>query len=127
MSTVQYDNYDIQTVEYGCIIRDSSGKYIASTPTEDEAIEYVKDLTDNIKEKPSIDWYRRFEVYCKNLPGKCYPDGDKMATTNGRALTRYIESFTAATNTKIVTRVCYIGGEYFHFVESVEANEVVYS
>lgn len=128
---MQYRGYEIQTTEEGCIVRNSTGDYLISTPTDDEATEYVDDLLDEtstekeIKESKarSIDWYSRFSKYCDKLPGKCYPeDREYFGTTNRTALSRFIKSFEQATDAKVFVDSKYIGGELFYIVFRVEHN-----
>ena len=128
---MRYRGYEIQTTEEGCIVRNSKGDYLVSTPTYDEAAEYVDDLIDDastekeLKEYKanSIDWYNRFDKYCNKLPGKCYPeDRGYFGTTNRTTLSRFIKSFEQATNTKVFVDSKYIDGELFYIVVRVEHN-----
>ena len=36
---MEYNDYQIQFSDYGCIIRDSKGKYVGQAINEDEAME----------------------------------------------------------------------------------------
>lgn len=121
---MQYNGYEIQKVEYGYIIRDSNGKYIISVENDTAA----KDLVDEINSsdtlplnKCPIDWYKRFERYCKSMRGRVYPDGSgRFGCVFEKTLYRYIKSFEKHTNTKVHISTEYHGGEYFYMVDSVE-------
>lgn len=123
---MQYKGYEIQITGEGCIIRNGNGDYIVSTPDETEAKEYIDDLEDEIAASKELttNWYKRFEQYCKNLPGKCYPieDKTKFGTIYGKALEKYVNSFKAATNTSIVIETRIIGEEMFYIVMEVYKN-----
>lgn len=125
---MQYKGYELQLTDEGCIIRDSKGEYITSTSTEKEAEEYIEDIEEekvDITENP-IDWYKRFEQYCKDLPGKCYPiayeDPNKFGSPSISAINSYAKSFEASTNTTVVIEVYYIGMELFGVVTDVYKN-----
>ena len=122
---MQYKNYEIQITDYACIIRNSKGEVIASAPTDKEAEEYIDNINEdqitlNTDEIP-INWYERFDQYCKKLPGKCYIEG-KIATTYIKVLEKFAKSFENATNTTVTIITKYMCGEYISFVESVESN-----
>lgn len=121
---MQYKNYEIQITDYACIIRDEKGEYIISTSTDREAKEYIDDINEDqytLNEEIPINWYERFDQYCKNLPGKCYIEG-KIATTYEKILEKFAKSFENATNTTVTLITKYMCGEYIAFVESVEHN-----
>lgn len=120
---MQYNGYEIQITESGCIIRDGQGNYIMSTENDTEAKECIDDLENNVVdiEKLPTDWYSRFEQYCKNLPGKCYPTSNprKFGTTSSRILSQFVKSFEELNHVtiKIVSEI--IDGEKFYIVEEV--------
>jgi len=115
---MEYNDYQIQFSDYGCIIRDSKGKYIGQTINEDEAMEFIDEL--NEKNEPIVvkDLYEQFCKYCKSLPGKCYID-DKLATTNEEALIRFIKSFEKQNGVKIKYNMIIKGCEYFYIIEEI--------
>lgn len=117
---MQYRGYEIQIVEYGCIIRNNKGEYVISVDTESEAEDYINDIHNAKLElfRTKIDWYERFCLYCKKLPGKCYIN-DKLATTNQSKLNSFIKSFENATHTKIHYHSEIIEGERFYLVDQV--------
>lgn len=122
---MQYKGYEIQETEMGYIIRTSTGQYITSAASDEEAKEYVDDISSeetSIKQF-STDWYKRFEKYCAKLPGKCYPNGDgKFGTVFEKSLYKFIQSFEKKTNTKVNVTTDYRGGEYYFIVDSVNEN-----
>lgn len=121
---MQYNGYELQITYEGCIIRDDTGKFITTTPTEEEAKEYVDDLMEDetIIEKEPTDWYKRFEKYCSNLKGKCYPDYKtrRFGTIFGTALKGFAKSFEKETDTKVIIKEEYFGGELYYMVDAVE-------
>lgn len=113
----QYRGYTIQLTDFSWIVRDGKGKYIIQTVSDKEAEEWIDDLLDN-KGKPNIDWYERFEVYCKNMPYKLYIDG-KLASSDDRTLQRYIKSFEKHNDVRVIYSSKYKGGEHILVVEDV--------
>ena len=113
-------DFTTQVTQDGCIVRDENGSFIIELPTEEEALEWIRDNENSYKreEKITISPYEQFVYYCKNLPGKCFLDR-KLATTNEKALKKFINSFEKARNAKVIYEVDYIGGEYFYIVEDV--------
>lgn len=41
---INYKNFILTITQNGCIIRDSHGKFICMTPTENEAYEYIDNI-----------------------------------------------------------------------------------
>ena len=125
---MQYNGYELQITESGCIIRDSLGNYIDSVSDEGDAKEYIDDLVaeDEEEQKTQIktttkDWYGRFEKYCKHLPGKIYlSDEDKFGTCFEAALKKHIKSFEENTGTRVMFSLRSMCGEHFFIVDSVE-------
>ena len=115
---MQYNCYELQLTENGCIIRDSKGKYVLLADTEDEACEYVDSLV-NREVKPLNTAYDKFVQYCDKLPGKCFIN-EKLATTNEKALNRYKAEFESISTYRVFTAMESCGGEYFFIVTSVE-------
>lgn len=120
---MQYNGYEIQITEDGCIIRDGSGKYIMSAEDESDAKECIDDLEDDVVEveKLPTDWYKRFDQYCNKLKGKCYPTTDpkKFGTIYGKVLDKFIKSFEESTKTTVRIHIEMIDGEVFHIVDEV--------
>ena len=115
---MQYNNYNIQVTDSCFIIRDSNGEYVASTPTEEEAIDYISTI-DETEVNNKINWIKQFEIYCNKMPYKVFIDG-KLASTNAKILEKFIKSFEKSHKVKITTRSAFIGGETFYIVENVE-------
>lgn len=126
---MQYRGFEIQNADFGYIIRNSNGGFITMTDNDAEAKEYIDDMN---KEEAStttataataykVDYYKVFSKYCEGkLPGKCYPtDSGEFGTTNLAKLNEFIKSFEKSTQTKVVFRSRYIGGELFYIVENV--------
>lgn len=118
---MQYKNYVIHYIDEGCVVNDEHGRFIVATCDERDAMEYVDqlELDDKVAEIRRHDWYAGFEMYCRNLPGKCYPLDKRMCTTNVEALERFIKSYEEATSTKIITHTEYIDDELFCVVDDV--------
>lgn len=121
---MQYNGYEIQKTEFGFIIRDSKGKYITSVENDIEAqdlVDEIKDFNTLPTDKCPIDWYKRFEKYCRNMKGRIYPDGpDRFGCAFEKTLSRYIKSFEKNTGTRVYVSAQYRSGEYIYMVESVE-------
>ena len=115
---MQYNGYNLQIVDDGCIIRDNKGNYLLMVDTEDEAYEYIDNVNNKEVKLPNTG-YDKFIQYCNKLPGKCFIN-EKLATTNERALKRFISSFEKSSNYKVFTSTDIIDGEYLFTVISVE-------
>lgn len=122
---MQYKGFEIQNTQEGYIIRNSYGDYIAMVENDSEAYDYIDDMDEEDAQiaHKQVDYYKQFSDYCKRLPGRCYPtSSNEFGTTNFRALKRFIKPFENATNTTVITRIEYIGGELFYIVEDVVKN-----
>lgn len=115
--------FTTQLSSNGCIIRDENGNFVMELATEDEALEWIEDNENsyNDREEVHVDLYDQFVAYCKKLPGKCFLDR-RLATTNEKALKRFIQSFEKARNAKVRYYADFLGGEYFFIVHEVEEN-----
>ena len=118
---MQYRGFEIQNADFGHIIRNSKGDFITMTANDAEAEEYIDDMN---KEEASttaykVDYYKIFSKYCEGkLPGKCYPtDSGEFGTTNLAKLKEFVKSFEKSTQTRVIFRSQYIGGELFYIVE----------
>ena len=113
-------NFTTQVTQDGCIVRDEKGSFVIELPTEEEALEWIRDNKDSYirEEKITISPYEQFIYYCKNLPGKCFLDR-KLATTNEKALKKFIDSFEKVRDVKVTTTIESRGGEYFYIVDDV--------
>ena len=113
-------DFTTQVTQDGCIVRDDRGNFVIELATEDEAFEWIKDNADRyVREEPiKISLEDQFIYYCNKLPGKCFLDR-RMATTNEKALKKFIKSFEKARNAKVIYDVDFVGGEYFFIVTDV--------
>lgn len=94
-----------------------NGKTRIDFSTDIDAEEYIDSLAGKEEKEITIpNISERFNLYCKSLPGKCFRDG-RLATTNERALKRFITSFETATGVKITYQAENVGGEWFYVID----------
>lgn len=113
-------DFTTHVTQDGCIVRDEKGNFVIELPTEEEALEWIRDNENSYirEEKITISPYEQFVYYCKNLPGKCFLDR-KLATTNEKVLKKFIDSFEKSRSVRVITTIESRGGEYFYIVEDV--------
>ena len=110
--------YTTQITHSGCLIRDGSGKIVLEVPTEEEALEWIEENENSNIDTNSMTLYTKFKTYCGKLPGRCFLDSG-MATTNERALLRFIDSFEKSNHAKVIYKVEFHGNERFFVVIDV--------
>ena len=101
------------------IYTQDKGKGKICFPTDVEAEEYITDCLDKHSETTiEVDEYKKFILYCKNLPGKCFFEG-KLATYNIKVLNKFINSYKKENNVEIIVYNKITGGEYYYIVDEV--------
>lgn len=116
------DGYTIQRGDFGYYVRDWYGDVVVETATEEEAIEYVKDIKKEISRSVTTDLYKQFDLYTKYMPRKCYLE-KRIATTSYTAFMNIVQSFEKKKKCSIDYSSEIRDGETFYIVNKIIDNQ----